>query len=430
MRIAYGKLGRSIPLSLDDASNVGGDIEVVRLLKHLVNRGHEVHLVGRNQSKELYPLANLVDKQLVNQWGVGGVFDNPPPASRHKDAEFEVYRQHLNGGLQRLPKFDAWLFWLGQHGSSLHPVPAVQDGKKGTYTNPMVSDLNYGFPLVEMVNQLGVRPIWLCPDPRNMIKFRDLWDPNQREVLAQFNTSKDNTFYHEPEDRLRSGGTRYRYSGIELLAAPPTDGWHPRVEEAPSHLFGLLVNEGYNNLGTKGRLHQISMWTKGLDQYEIFGTWSEASQSKLGRVIASVPLKDVTDTLRRWRATMTFPATGGGWATSKPWECFKAGVVCFKHPDYDGQGHIYGKHMAQDLKDFLCPQTMFGFRERLNELKDDGFWASIIEQQYEYFLASQDRLKGGSAWVDTALSVVASEQGTMPLTMPKDEPLTVHVDII
>lgn len=206
MRIAYGNLGRSIPLTMDEASNVGGDIEVIMLLNRLVQEGHEVHIVGRNRGEKVELNGG------VNHWAPGGVFDNCPENSRHKDPVFDAYDAFLQERIKRLPQFDAVLIWLGQHGSSLHPVPAVQDGKKGTWTNPMGSDVNYGYPLVCMVNHLGIKPFWLCPDPRNMVKFRDLWDPKQRDILAQFNTSKPNTFYDERDHVLRKGYTRYNYS--------------------------------------------------------------------------------------------------------------------------------------------------------------------------------------------------------------------------
>jgi len=404
MKFAYGKLGRSIPLTLDAASNVGGDAEVVRLLHILLDRGHTVHLIGRNRCDFEHP-------KLVNHWAPGGIFDGAPEASRHKDEKFETYHNFFVERAKLLPNdFDAWLVWLGQHGSSLHPVPAVMNSKKGTFTNPLVSDLNYGYPIVAIVNQLGIRPFWLCPDPRNMIKFRDLWNTNQRDICAQFNWVKDNTFYDEPNDKLREGKTRYVYSGIELLAAPPDDGRRTFTEAPPERLFGLLVNEGYSNLGTRNRLHIIQQWTKGLGEYEIFGTWCEASQRTLNRVITPVKLEDVNRTLGRWRATMTFPATGSGWATTKPWECFKAGVICFKHPDYDSQGHIYSsKFMPEDLYTFLRPSTMSGFNDRLTQLQDDENWRKFACLQYEYFHASHQRLEGGAKMVLEACAANGSK---------------------
>lgn len=398
MRVAYGKLGRSIPLTIAEASNVGGDIEVVNLLHRLLQDGHTVHLIGRNQGKFTHP-------NLVNYWASGGTFGSAPPASRHRDDAFQRYDNWLTQHISLLPRFDVWVLWLGQHGSSLHPVPAVQESKKGSFTNPLVSDCNYGYPLVKMVNQCNARPMWLCPDPRNMIKFRDLWEPGQRDILAQYNTSKSNTFYDERIGTLRHGPTRYVYSGIEMLALPVNHLVRERHLQNPSELpFGVLVNEGYSNLGNKGRCHLVKTWLKDLGDYEIFGTWSEGSQKELGRVITSVDLLEVQPTLRRWRSTITFPATGGGWATAKPWEAFLAGTVCFKHPGYDSQGHIYSREfMPEALRTFLCPATVSGLVERVRSLEDERTWHTYVELQWEYLTFMRKKLDNGYHHVREAM---------------------------
>lgn len=405
MKIAYGKLGRSIPLTLEAASNVGGDVEVVNLFTRLLDEGHEVHLISRSQGNK----TDRAFPNVIDHFGPGGVFEGIPEADRHQGEKFTTYNNFLLERAAQLPKFDAAIIWLGQHGSTLHPLPAVQDAKLGTYTNPMVSDVNYGYPLVVTANVLQARdnlqPIWMCPDPRNMIKFRDLWDPRQRTVLAQYNTRKDNTFYDERVGKLYSGGTRYEYSGIEMLAIAHhtwTDDDSFLTSPTPEKLFGLLVNEGYSNLGNKGRLALIKSWCR--DDFEMFGTWCEASMNTLGRRVTPVAFKDVNTTLNRWRATMTFPATGGGWATAKPWECFHAGTICFKHPDYDTQGHIYNKAlMGDELYTFLCPPTYSGFYKRLDELKTDATYKHYAMLQRTYLNESVERLDDGFALVNAAM---------------------------
>lgn len=395
MKIAYGKLGRSIPLHLGHASSVGGDAEVVRLLDML--RGeHEVHLIGRNRADR--DLENV-----VNYWRPGGPFDDIPPASRHRNEAFDRYDLHLEAVWQDMPRFDAVVLWLGQHGSSLHPVPAVQAGKIGTFTNPMVSDLNYAYPIIKFVNQLNVRPIWLCPDPRNMVKFRDLWNPKQRSILAQYNTHKANTFYDERDGTLRNGATRYMYAGIELLAVPQEiDALY-----TDRGTFGVLVNEGYSNLGGRGRCALIKHWLKDLD-YEIHGHWCVESQRELGRTITPVPLRDVLKTLGRWHATMTFPATNSGWATAKPWECFSVGTICFAHPKYDDQDHIYSRaFMPDELRTFLRVSSPLALKERLNAIRDPHVWRHYAELQWHYLQDSRKRLENGFSVLRETIASVA-----------------------
>lgn len=386
MRIAYGKLGRSIPLTMEDAGSIGGDIEVVRLLD-ILRSEHEVHIVGRNR-------ANVDIPGVVNHWQ--GTFDEMPVPSRcHTDPEYQAFVSFLKERTARLPEFDAWVIWLGQNGSSLHCVPATQKKMLGQMTQPLISLINYGYPLVHMVNQLGVKPFWLCPDPRNTIKFRDLWDPQQRPILAQFNATSGITkgtnsvsFYDERDGKLRKGTVKYVYSGIEMLAVPPQD----RPTAVPPLLFGLLVNEGPTNVPNR-RVDLVQKWCKG--EYEIYGHWTQKSMGILGRDIYPIEVHDVRSVLQRWKATMTFPASNSGWATAKPWECFAAGTICFKHPLYDVQGHIYGKHMPEELREFLCPIFSSQLESRLEELRDDTRWRYWADLQFDYYQASRTRLEDG-----------------------------------
>lgn len=400
MKIAYGKLGRSIPLTVDSCGEVGGDIEVVNLMNRLVAEGHEVHLVGRNRADVEVP-------GVVNHWAKGGLFyATPVPTRNIDDPEYVAFLQYLETQTPKLPKFDAWVLWLGQHGSSLHCVPAVAEGMAGQYTEPLISLINYGYPVVHMVNKLGVRPIWLCPDPRNMIKMRDLWDPNQRTVLAQYQVKKNNTFFSEIDDTLRSGFTTYNYSGIEMLAVNPED----LIEEVTPEQFnqrrkfGILVNEGPTG-GKSPRLGLVEKWLKPLplEPDSIAGTWTVNSAAKLGIIIRAIPNQQVNKWLRQFATTITFPASSSGWATAKPWECFASGVLCFKHPEYDDQNHIYSKtHMPQELRQFLSPYSSSEFRERVNTLNPE-LWARFANLQRQYFIDSYSRLEGGYGAIRAAI---------------------------
>lgn len=390
-RIAYGKLGRSIPLTMDNSSSVGGDIEVIRLM-HMLRQDYEVHLVGRNRVDAEIP-------GVVNHWGPGMAFDNAPALGEdgrdHNSPAYREFIDFLEAGTSKLPDFDAWVLWVGQHGSSLHCVPAIQDGMEGEFTRPLMSLINYGYPLIHMVNKLGVKPIWLCPDPRNVFKMRDLWDTQQRTVLGQYNTQKTIGFYDDRDGKLRSGTVKYVYAGIEMLALPEDDdeSFKNHLENPPEHRFGILVNEGPTN-NKLARVELIQKWVLGHYDVEIVGHWTEASMRKLGRRIEPVDVTEVRNTLRRWMCTVTFPASNTGWATAKPWECFAAGVLCFKHPSYDDQGHIYGQHMQEDLRRFLSPISAETMWRRINELTYEQ-WQWLVVEQYNYLKASRARLENG-----------------------------------
>jgi hypothetical protein len=409
MRIAYGKLGRSIPLSLEGASNVGGDIEVVRLL-HMLRKDHEVHLISRNKNDDEHP-------NMINHWKEDGIstFSDAINFTRGMtrfpdDKNWLQYSSYIKQQAHKLPTFDAWFIWIGQHGTSLGFLPRIKparlkDPRLEGVTRPLQSDMKYSYPVVTLLNTLEVQPYWLCPDPRNVITFRDLKNHNQHPILAQYQDRRNFSATH-PEHGLKRSTVAYEYSGIELLAVPKPSSWELNEYKLPSKLFGILVNEGYTNLGKNNRIELIRQWVKG--ECEIYGHWSKASQDKLGRVIEHIPLKDVNTTLQRWKATMTFPATGSGWATAKPWECFKAGTICFRHPRYDSQDHIYGKHMPEELRRFLCPPTQSGFERRLNELEDDVVWYKWARMQREYLMASYDRLEEGTKAIRDILRCTSS----------------------
>lgn len=415
-RVGYGKLGRSFPLSLDRASSVGGDVEVIRLLNKLAER-HEVHLVGRNQCDAVIP-------NVVNHWTKDAAYGKikiVADGQRYPDDPAYVwFLEELDRAVDQLPPLDAYVMWLGQHGTCSSFIPSVGEDKKevdgrvprGT-TRPLMSLINYVYPIVHLLNRRNIRPIWLCPDPRNKLKARDLAQPSQRAVLAQYDCARDNLFYDPSGPQTRAGTVRYTYAGIELLALDtlslPDSPDPASREHAPDVPLGILVNEGYTNLGSRGRLELLKSWFGGLE-YEVFGHWSIASQRDLGRVISTVPVTDVTKTLRRWRATMTFPATNTGWATAKPWECFAAGVVCFRHPKYDDQGHIYGSHMDVDLRTFLSPRTKAELADRVKTLaREDDYWRRVVSQQWDYLRQSAAQLAGGAQQVEDAIYVMSTE---------------------
>jgi hypothetical protein len=377
---------------LENASNVGGDSEVIRLL-HALRERYEVHLVGRNQCDAT--LSNV-----VNHWAEGGAYFECPPAGREStDPQYLAFKAFLDEAVTKLPRFDAWVVWLGQHGSSLHPIPAVQGckAKDGT-TSPLISLVSYGYPVVHAINAHDATPIWLCPDPRNTVKFRDVWNTKQRPVLAQYRCSKSATFYDERDGRLKTGSYGYQYAGIELLAVPPCDSLNL---ETPRRLFGIMVNEGRTD-HPNSRLELTLKWLKPLPfEWEIFGTWTPKSQAVLGREVYPVPLTTVNAVLTRWKTTITFPAFNTGWATAKPWECFAAGTLCFRASKYDDQNHIYGP-MPEELRNYLTLWSPERLRERLAAL-DDATWQRYAVMQWEYLLASRKRLADGAGAVLAAI---------------------------
>ena len=127
------------------------------------------------------------------------------------------------------------------------------------------------------------------------------------------------------------------------------------------------------------------------------------------------------NTLRTFRSTITFPASGSGWATAKPWEAFAAGTIMFFHPEYDTQGHIMpirGKHhwtdeggiiprdQLQMLSDFLRVPDVETFRERVQNIsRSDYLWHTYADLQRRYYEAAFMYWRGGSRRIEEVLGL-------------------------
>jgi hypothetical protein len=149
--------------------------------------------------------------------------------------------------------------------------------------------------------------------------------------------------------------------------------------------FGLLLSER-RVVPEIGRRQIVADWV--LPHWptcEIFGEWSDEGQAFLGREIRPVTHDQMIATLRRWKCTLAPPASGGGWVTAKPWECFAAGVVCFMHPAYDDQEHVL-HHAPAILRRYLrvrSPEELWSRVDRL--VKDETDWKYIVDLQRAHF---------------------------------------------
>ena len=137
----------------------------------------------------------------------------------------------------------------------------------------------------------------------------------------------------------------------------------------------------------------------------IYGSWSDAGQKELGRKILPVEHSALARTLQKFRCTITFPASGSGWATAKPWECFSHGTVCFFHPDYDEQDHILGD-APKELHDWLRVDSPEIFRRRVNVMsRDYQVWHSVLEQQHQHAVKHVLESRAGMAHIERALGL-------------------------
>jgi hypothetical protein len=423
VKIGYAKLGRSFDLNPEKASVAGGDMDVIRTLKRLSYTWpeHEFILVGRNSGEDPHQIGYPTN--VSNPWSDG-------PLSDLKVGSIEeLAGPYLDIMGPTIDDLDAIVVWAGQHGSTnTKGIPPVKGGES---TNPQVSALRYSSYILQAINRwrdhspLGRQEVWLCPDPRNYLKCRDLKWPLEYPVLAQYDKTYNMKherygdtmapgYYWEdeagaaqdPESPTRwLSKQQYIYSGLELTALPhPSSVPYYGILNQERSIFGLVVNENRANIA-RARKGELKKWVLSWNESpEIHGIWTKESKAELGIDPKPVPYEQLFPTLGKWVSTFTMPASGSGWATAKPWECFAVGTVCFFHPDYDTQGHIIPRTPTDTndpeealLAEFLRVPTPQDLHKRVARLMfDRGLYERIANLQRRRYEHAFERYHGGT----------------------------------
>ncbi len=416
MRIGYGKFARAWMLDPDNASTVGGDIDVARLLKRLAIAmpDDEFMLVGRCQKAD--PIALGYPSNVRNPWFSEGW--SLPTIGYRDDLTLDDYHMSRDTFREMTKdlQIDALVLWIGQVANGNSPIPPSKADWEGSLPviNPQVMAVNYTLYLVDLCNRTGIEPILLCPDPRNYWKPRELTRPLLKPILAQFEqtrTTRHEQYQvwdqpwqvgHKREGSQITANVKYDYAGVELTALKDPSSIEFSDEHDRPHDMGIITNENAKAvLDTTSRLVQIKKYIlENWDDVPLFGTWSEESQQELGRTIERVPYTEMYNTLRSFRCTMTFPASGSGWATAKPWEAFAVGTPMFFHHLYDIQGHILprsGKTWKK-LRKFLLVHNQRQLWTRAQSLIDDpGLFKEIVHMQRALFEEQFQFWRGGAA---------------------------------
>lgn len=431
-RVGYGKLGRSMPLKLENCGSLGGDVEMVPTLKLLATRHPDVDfiLVGRNSGED--PRDVGLPDNVYNPWRVWkpiikrelqrhGLNYSNLTISHHREVTQLLHtytREEFN-------LLDGMIMWLGQHGTTNTPLPTIQDREK--LTKPYDWATLYGSYMLQGINEwrnsdpFTREEVLLNADVRNYVKYRDSKWPWQHPVLAQYTYSNavKHERYSDPAtqdvfDRFYTQGVRLPdgirshlwssqvknvYSRLEVSALVPGTPFGDTVQFSADfdrpHNFGIVVNETRREVSeAKARRTVIRDWVLPLDPGFIHGKWSERSLQELGVDIQPVPQLDYITKLQTARCTFTTPASGSGWATAKPWEAFAAGVVCFFHPDYDDQNNILGDMEDTELTGWLRVETPLQLRDRIRyTCENPTVWAWAVDGQRDHFRRAVSELR-------------------------------------
>jgi len=437
MKIGYGKIGRSMPLTLDKCGNLGGDVEMVAVVKELALRHPDDHfyLIGRNTGE--YPNHVGMPKNIINPWIIWGPkLRQQLNAANLNHANLTV-EEHLKANeitaeitRDRMLEMDAYVIWLGQHGSTNMPIPKV--GNRDVLTKPhdwctyYVSFILQGINEWRDKNPFTREEIYLNADARNYMKMRDLKWPLRHPVLTQYNfwhrikherydgndKEEFKSFFEKMRDvdykthqnlgytddaSVWTAGVQNVYSRLEINGLAPGTPFGNLIQwndnfDRPGK-FGMFVNEaraiGVNE--RRKRVNVMTEWVMPLNPYFIHGTWSDVSRAKLAIYdgkwahIKPAPWDQYYPKLHSVRCTFTTPSSGSGWATAKPWEAFAGGTVCFFHPEYDDQNNIL-RDADPGLKTWLRCDTPKDLQDRVAAVNASATtFTWLIRKQREHF---------------------------------------------
>jgi hypothetical protein len=434
VKIGYGKIGRSMPLTLDKCGNLGGDVEMVAVVKELALRhpDDQFYLIGRNTGE--YPSHVGMPNNIINPWIIWGPkLRNALNAAGLNHANLTV-DEHLKANditteitRQRMLEMNAYVIWLGQHGSTNMPIPKV--GNRDVLTKPHDWCTYYVSYMLQGVNEWRDKDpftreeIYLNADSRNYMKMRDLKWPLRHPVLTQYTFEHrikherygDSSLFEEfssqydigadgSADRIRdalgkvwTATIKNVYSRLEINGLAPGTPfgdliqWNPNFDR-PGH-FGMFVNEA-RHIGINERRKRVNVmkeWVMPLNPHFIHGTWSDNSRAELAKFdgkwayIKPAPWSEYYPMLHSVRCTFTTPSSGSGWATAKPWEAFAGGTVCFFHPEYDDQDNILSDahpHLREWLR-CETPEDLMRRVAAVNTSPQTFTW--LITEQRKHF---------------------------------------------
>jgi hypothetical protein len=413
--IGYGKLGRSMPLTLEKCANLGGDVEMVAVVKEMALRHPDdtFILLGRNTGE--IPTQVDMPSNIINPWAEWGWSErllregtpirkkyaiNPNGSNLAIQGHIEMRDLFRDITEETFVKCDGHVFWVGQHGSTNTPVPKISD--PSIVTKPHDWCAYYASHILQGVNawrdvHLNRDVIWLNADARNTHKMRDLKHPLKNPILTQY-TFKNN-IKHEQYDGSppETGVVRNIYSRLEVNGLAPGTPFGDLITYNPNPVgraynFGMFINEA-RAIGVKtgmDRLSAMSEWVLPLiedhaNRSWFHGTWSQKSQDEMRLSISPAPWDQYYPTLNDTLCTFTTPSSGSGWATAKPWEAFAGGTICFFHPDYDDQDNIL-KDAHPGLRDWLRCKTPRDLKTRVTAVVENRNTAKwLITKQREHF---------------------------------------------
>lgn len=361
LKIAIGKIGKSILFDSSKWGARGGDNEAPIFFENLFHRNPDIdfYLIGLSD----YCRLKQYERDRINKNGnVIDIWENRASwVKQHPDVDKENENiPYMEWWMENSPEIvssiDIGLFMFGPTGTS------NVKGKTRLMTNPdqlaesLLMLAKYAGPVIHFLNESKLPYIGVLNDPRFFPAIAKDFFNAPRVVLSQYNEiveHKSKINYIDTE--LVRTPVSCKYAAMETTFLIGKDPNKPIENKQPSLdsffsdvnaiessnttvkdiQFMIVCNEGrpsrYNLLKTYILDH--------IENVDIYGQWNSKVIGDDSRFKGPRKFSDLQELLPRVKYTFCIPIKKG-WATAKFWEMIHYGIIPFMHPTYDEQGNI------------------------------------------------------------------------------------------
>jgi hypothetical protein len=365
MRVAIGRIGKSLKFKEATFSPIGGACESANLYLALFKKYPEIdwYIVGPT---DFYGLDQFENVHTVMK------------SSIHTDIT-----GYIDDYVKSTPPFDFGIFFVSQvFGANIKGRTIKRCGTK--YKTLMAAD-NYTGPYLNLLNQMKFPYALICNDPRSLKqKFIPDMCHKPKIIFGQYDeTLTLKSYANNPENYtapLDIVNYDVKYSGVEKLFLIGKTHMDLLKKSERPYKLNFICHEG-----DKSRFQEISEYVLtndlGSDDYGIWGKWS-TTQGYEHVFRGCEKFNNLIPIFQQTRYTLLVPIRYG-WATAKFWEMIWMGVIPFMHPTYDIQGHI-------NCPSFLRVNSPKEFKEKINVLENDDELYNFIVDELQNMMTQED----------------------------------------
>jgi hypothetical protein len=252
--------------------------------------------------------------------------------------------------LSRGYRFDLGIIYMSAGAASSATtcgyLPTINDPARLVHVLGMT--YNYAGPVCTFLNKSKIPWFMLASDPRyfnNHTRFRDIANM-PLEVLGQFNEIRPwrhiESYVNVP--KIIESPIKHTYAGIEKMNLIGEKIIDPGNDRPIDMLIAAnQVEQAKTPISCDYRYRELVEWIFSHDKdqrVEVYGRWDQDRVDASPQLLGRLPAATLDEKLTQTKVTFISP-TKSGWATSKPWEMLRVGVLPLMHFHFDSQRSMF-----------------------------------------------------------------------------------------